>query len=1338
MFLTKLSTSLLFLMLGCSVFWSNAQEYNFNHLGLEEGLSQNSALVLHQDHLQRVWVGTREGLNCYDGESVRVYQPKANDSLSLLDYRVKAIAQIEHILWVMTDLGLTKLDLDTMKFERMPFDNPTTIAVYGKSLLIGTNKEGLYSFDTTRNEFKSIPEIAPKDDQIKKIEVYGDTVFIGTHSKGLIRYFPKENRADYFFENKVNNIVTIHLDQENKLWLGTELEGVYVLNTKMELSDQFNTTTPLALLSNDVRDIITDKDGKKWISTFRGINIIDNKIKTVQNVQPSVSNPRSLSHYSVFDLMLDKQGNLWAGTYFGGVNYTNVENQPFTYYPGEQDDQSQTNSYVIGNMVEDNKGGIWIATEDRGLNYLDTKTGKFKRYDKTPMLNYNIKSLLLTNDQKLYLGTHFRGLNSLDLKTGKTKKYFENANGEGPVPTRINEIIEYQGKLLLGTRSGLFTFDTESETFNDAFELAGKKITETVYGLYKDSNGRLWIGTVNRGLLCYDSRDNTLKRYIASTEQTNSLAANTIYKITEDGQSRIWIGTLGGGLSMYNEDTNDFSTYTKDKDNLPSDFILGIQHGEQGNLWISTSNGLSRLDTEEKKTHNYTRENGFPNMELNQGGLLLSTTGKLYIGGLKGLFSVNENALLKESKPFNLVFSKFAVNNKDVFAYDGSKIIDADISVAEKINLLPNQNSFSLEYASCNYSKSFNKYQYQLAGFDEDWIDAGNSTKINYTNLSSGSYKLKVRAVDVVYNTPISEKSVAIDIATPIYAEWYAYMSYALIIAGLIWLMIFAQRSFNRLRLERKEKESIMELNHYKLQFFTNVSHEIMTPLTLILGCLEIVKHSKKIPAALVDKLKIAHKNALSLKNLSLEFLDFRKMENGYIKLKVKEQNIVSFVKEVTFAFSDQAEKRKIDLGYDFPDTEINLLFDAFQMEKVFYNILSNAFKAVSDESGRIEVSIRELDQTIELFVKDNGPGIKDENKKYIFNRYYHIPNANNPKSGGNGIGLALSESVMKSHQGELSIAESNSDGTVFKITLKKGTSHFDTEELNLGVSENELAGNKNELTVFDVIKNDESILPGVEENETLPNILIVEDNLELLFLLKEILEVNSNVHLAKDGREGLKKAMEINPDLIILDVMIPEISGMDVCKKLKRNMNTSHIPIILLTAKSAMESKIEGLTSGADDYITKPFSTIYLKARIKNLFENRKRLHQKYGQPLKTEIKEIVQNETDLKFMTDLETILATHYVNENFNVDSFAQEVGMSRTLFFKKIKAITGHTPNEYIQIYKLRKAADMLSKGTDKNVSEIAYDVGFRSPQYFSKCFKDFFGVVPREFMKEQAS
>lgn len=1335
-------TLCLFCALTCGS--AKAQDISFKTIGLNEGLSEMSGLAIHQDHLNRMWFGTRNGLNCWDGVRMKQFYPVQGDTTSLMEHKVAKIIQQEKQLWLQTSNGLSRLDLETLTFRNYYLPGILNIGLFNDNLLAGT-KTGVLTYDDKNDSFSKNNDFFKENKQV--------TVVYQDNSKDLWLALESENQI-VRISNGRKEVIKIPISEpliipdllltsQNKLCIATRYHGVIVYDLVTKEFDFINkTSSPFYLKDLSVRSIKEDNEGKLWVGTFLGLAIFDLKNQSTSFIQASGKNEYSLTHNSIFCLYLSNDHYIWVGTYFGGINYGRISHEIFNKY--NREGTGLRPSYqVIGPIIEDEKKNIWIGTEGGGLDYYDRDKKTFKNYPNnnspTGLSQSNIKSLLLTRDKRLLIGTYQGGLNILDIYSNQITQYDDFSLEY--IPKHVNAIIPYEEDYLLATEKGVIRFNAKSQKFSPFFDPEhSKPETESVVScLLVDSKGIIWIGLEFKGLWSFDPVSKKLRKYVHDKHNNKSISYNSINYILEDHLFRMWIGTDGGGLCLYDRQNDTFTTFNKSKNKLPSDFVYGMAKSRFGNLWISTSKGLSRFDVENNLFFNYEDKAGFPLKELNYRSLLLTREGELFVGGIDGLISFMEEDILLMKENQKIIFSELEVNNHSVKARDGNGILSNDISIAESFSLKPSHSVFKIYFSSCNYNSILkNKYQYQLVGFDKDWVNAEYNSTATYTNLNPGKYIFKVRGTDVIYNPVTEEKTIDIFIQPPLTQTWYAYTFYILVIVSLIFLFNYyylaKKRLADQLNYEREEKKRINELNLYKLKFFTNISHEFMAPLTIILSSFENIFTKHKVPSHLKSPLTLAFRNVKRLKNLNRELLDFRKIDQGQLQLKIKEYDIVPYLTDIFEAFTEMAHEKNINYSFQKNTNHLLVFYDPIQLDKVFYNLISNAFYHTAENSGKVVLSLEEKNNVLEISVSDNGEVIPKEEVEGIFNRFLQEPSGMKNQYLGSGIGLALSQSIIHAHKGEISCKSEPNKANTFTVTLLKESSHIDPAMITKEEIANRFTFDK-EILSFKSIEFDEFHADGASVSPDAPLMLIVDDNPEIRLVLQNLFAGFYRIELATDGLQGLEKAIAFVPDIIISEVKLPKLSGFEMCNKLKRNINTSHVLVLFLTSCDTEEDRIAGFKHGADSYCAKPFSSDMLRAIVENLFNNRRILQERFSKDVDVSTKNITQNSIDREFLIKIQSIIEENIVTPDFSVDEFAQEMGLSRTLFYHKVKSITGQTPNNFIQTIRLKKAADILLSDPTKNISEVAYQTGFNSSRYFSMCFKNHFGVKPSKYVQD---
>lgn len=1324
-----------------SIYGTDLRSISFDNLSIEDGLSQISVLSIHQDHLNRMWFGTRDGLNCWDGVTIKQYFPAYVSKGADAGCRIKHIVQKGNYLWICSNSGrLSSFDMLTCKFKTYRLKNIRTLSKYKNRLLVASHNN-IWEYNPAKDNFHlKDPFIkGPKSFSVMYLDRYktlwiSDILgkqIIGIDEDGKIEKVKLPKRTKSF-------ILDLLVDSQNRLWIATQSHGVFVYNIKSKTFNVIDTkTSPYKLRSNFVRKIVEDKAGRVWLGTFNGLTVIDSKKNKCTHIGSWKRPPNGISHNSVHSLYISKDDNIWVGTYFGGVSYGRITNKVFTKY--NQSNEAFRRSYpVIGPMLEDWEGNLWIGTEGQGIDYYDRRKDVFVKYpwlDKKGLPSRpNVKSLCLSPDGNLLIGTLTKGMSILNTNTQKFKHNIA-SDLKG-----IFAIIPFEDQYLLGTKKGVFIYNPINKSIEPLIkskQVNKQKPWFSVKELFIDSQGILWLGTLKNGMASYDIRRKTLKMYPQDSLHVQGMV-NCIF---EDHLFRLWIGTNGNGLSLFDRETGSFTHYKKNQNGLLSNIIYGIKESRYGNIWVATSKGLSRFDIEQNLFYNYQCGSGLPLKELNYKALLQTRDGEMFIGGIHGLVSFNEGDLLLRKHQYKLIFSRLEVNNVEVKPNDNTRILSCDISRTSSITLSPNHTSFKLTYSACNYSKHLKiKYQYKLEGLDKKWVNAGYNTTVKYTSLRPGKYVFKVRGADMVNNPITRPKSIELIIKPPIFGTWYAYVVYAFLFLALILVInnfyLDKVRLVYQLRNEQEEKERLNELNRYKLRFFTDISHEFMTPLTIILSTIEYSLAKNKPVGETKRVFQQISRNAKRLKNLNRELLDFRKIEQGYLRLSVRENDIVAYLNEIFEAFKQIAVAKKANYLFEYTDDRISVWYDQEQLDKVFYNLLSNAFKYVSSPGGLVKIKLINNANNITVKVSNSGKVIPVKQINKIFNRFFQFePQEDEGNYYGSGIGLALSQSIVKEHKGIITCESNPVEGTTFSVTLKKGYAHFNKESIFGGKEKRKFSVDEDLIMAETINVELENELSAYPISNKAPVILVVNENAEISSILQKMFAGKYRVQLAKDGKEGVEKIIKLRPDIIIAETKISQISGFELCKIVKRNSETNHIPLVLVTSLNNEQEQVRGFKCGADACITKPFNSDTIVARIDNLYNSRKMGPAVNENSLLNQLKQNIKNNADRIFIEKALKAIQKNISNPDYSVSDFAAELGISRTLFYQKTKSITGDTPKEFIQSIRLTKAGQLLMSDPLRNVSEVGYSVGFSSPQYFSKCFKQHFGVIPSKYGKK---
>ena len=1319
---------------------AEATNHYFKHLGVSDGLSQVCIPSIFQDELGAVWLGTTEGLNRYNGKDVKVFQPSESNH-GLTNNEINELCGDKNgRMYIRSGNDLIKLDIYTEQFTCL-----RQKGVYGlfckKDTLWVSCADGIYYYTGQGTELTFFARVQ-KGFVGRALYVDRETVWVVTR-----KYLVAISREDPLRQeilltlDKGNCILG---DSSGNIWVGA-WNGLYRVSPDRETTAYVSHSGMGELSDNQVRCVLEDDFKHIWVGTFKGIDCYDPITDTWSHYTRYGSSSNSLSHTSILSLHKDMQGNIWVGTYYGGVNVFNPDKNNHSFYCAEPLREDCLSFPVVGKMTEDSAGNVWICTEGGGLNCYHGDTGVFSRYmyqkgDQSTLGSNNVKSVFYRKENnRLYAGTHLGGLFVLDLKSNKGHTLHHVTGDPASLPHEIvNDIQEYKDGIAMLTQGGPVFFDPVTEKFSPLTDDPSvQKLISREYAFETfliDSRHRMWLAVGGGGIVCVNLSSSKVTQYMADSEKdTLTVGRYKTVHIFEDNKGDIYFSTIGAGIFKYQEKQDTFKSYGTTNGVLPSNYCYYICESARDNcLLVLHGKGLSIFDREKEvteETYHLFRQT------YNLGSALYrSKNGIIYISGTNGLAMFQERSFYESQVKSFLNFDKLFIFNDEIAPGDESGILTEILAKTSDIFLSYQQNNVTVEFATFNYNSDRNRlFEYYLDGFDKVWTQTSGTT-VTYTNLPPGDYTLKVRSME---NKESLKDAICLNIhvSAPFYATIWAYLFYALCLTALMVAFVrFKTRQAalrSSLEFERKEKERIEELNQVKLRFFT---HEFRTPLTLILGQIEVLMQMD-LGTTVYNRIQRIYKNAWHMRNLISELLDFRKQEQGYLKLRVEEQNLVTFTRQIYMCFYEYAQKKEITYRFDSVEETISVWFDPIQLQKVIFNLLSNAFKYTSNK-GNITVEVRKVASQAVVSVCDTGIGIPVEHISKIFDRFYQTDNASSSSSFtlGTGIGLALAKGIMNMHHGKIEVESTVGEGTKFILSLPLGNRHFSDEEMAVTEGRESLIIPEASVSSYGQLMAEEIKEPESQKNideEDKPTILLVDDNTELLSMLEDIFLPMYNVYTACNGREGLEMAQQIQPDLIVSDVIMPEMSGKDLCYKIKTNVELSHISVVLLTAQTSVEYVVEGLMFGADDYITKPFNIKVLVARCNNLIKNKKRLIAHYAGKVITEspVAEAI-NEKDKELLTKCVNIVRENFENPDFDVTALASELCMGRSKLYMQFKQMTGLTPNEFILKVKLDEAMSLLTEHPELNITEISVRLGFSSPRYFSKSFKAFFGIAPQ--------
>lgn len=1317
---------ILFLLLFLSGFsFLHARDVNFRSLTVDNGLSQISVMSIFVDENGFIWLGTRDGLNYYDGNEMVVYKPERNHTSNSIGTNIIQITgNKKGDIFVLCTEGITRYNYITETFSTLRVDKDIE-SIYYKDGLFAAYRNSILYYDMDKEEFSPFYSIPNINLTITSFLISGDEVWIGTSEAGV--FLLKDNELSHVITT--GRITSIYMDSDKYIWVGTWQHGCYSITESRITHFMYDMNNPNTIASNFVRVFTEDHNGDIWIGTFNGLSLFNKKNKqfTTYNSKEEIG---GLTDLSIWSLATDHQGTVWVGTYYGGVNYFNPQHEIFTLIRSSSREMDGLSYPIVGKIVEDSQQNLWICTEGGGLNYYDRKTGAFKWYSfskKTANLSQdNVKAFYYDEDMQIvWVGLHLGGLNKIDLKSGHVTHYQSDPDDPSTIPSNVVlDILPYREDLIIATNNGVALFSPSTGKSRKLFTNLKPDEMKYVRDMLYDRKGRLWLAVMNEGVYSYDFETDNLIKFNYILDQDSSLNSNKVYSIYLDSQDRIWIATARG-INLLRPEENSITSYDSTY-GLIHEWVYDVRELAPDTMLLLTNQGVAKFDVVGERFYNFNIVNSFPVKSLNEGGIHVSSDGMVYLGTVEGLLMFNKRELGFKSSPYTIQFTKLWVNGDKVEINDEKEILRQALSHTSFLKLKSKFHTFTVEYALSNFvPENKNKVMYRLDGFSSSWMDTDDQRRITFTNLNPGKYTLHIQAVDSDEEI-ISSRSIDIQILPHWAKSPLAYFVYFLLVVFIAYSIITSNNKRIRLReslkYEQERLKDAEDQNNAKLQFYTNASHELRTPLTLVMGELDMLLQSPMPTPKVKEKLGTVFNNAKILSELLNELLDFRKQEQGYMKLHVKRHNFTHFIQEVFLLFKGYADDREISFDFIVGGESIEVWYDSKLMLKVVNNLLSNAFK-FTRKGGSVTIELQEGDEEVILSVQDSGRGISLENQKKIFDPFYQV-NSSYPVEGS-GIGLTITKKIIASHHGALSVESDVNQGSKFVVKLPLGNSHFDEAQIDNDVTQSLSIGDWEEKVPVPRIDNGKHY-----------KMLVIEDNMSLLEMLRELFSPYYHVNTALNGEEAWKKIEKDMPDIIISDVLMPVMSGTELCKRVKETIATCHIPVILLTAQADITHTIEGLRIGADDYVSKPFEPALLVSKANSLINNRSLLQEKFSKEPQISPLMLATSSIDKEIMNKVTDILEKNISNPDFSIDALATEMGMSRTILFSKIKAITAQTPNELISTVRLKRAAFLLRNNPEMNITEISESVGFNSLRYFSKCFKEKYDQTPSVFRKKK--
>lgn len=1347
-------------------FAQNSQ-YQFSRLSISNGLSHNRVTCIFKDSKGFMWFGTASGLNRYDGYTFKVFKHDVNNKNSINDDFVTNICEgPDKKIWITTPAGYSFYDPETEQFN-----NDVWSVLYAFKLpeypyvsKILNNRKGDFWFlcpDSGLYRYNKLKKTAtryyhhhssnPSLYSSFVTDIVQDTtgnIWLA-YNDGVVELFDVKRHAITYrtdiFKKAANNKgrnYSITIDSEGDLWVFNPNmdSGVYYYSRRtgrFRYITKESAETPLT--SNNITNIIQADDGLMWISTDHGgINLLDKKSGKITYLLNREDDAKSLGQNTVA-LYKDNKGIMWARTLREGISYYHKNIIRFPLYRHFASDPASVRFEDVNKFVEDKNGNLWIGTNGGGLIYFNRKTGKFTQYKHDPgnpnsLSSDIIVSLCIDHDQQLWIGTYFGGLDHFD-----GRKFIHYKHND-KVPTSIaddrvwNILEDSSNRLWIGTfAAGLQIFDRDKKIFSPPFKQTDIR-SPYISTLFEDTKGNLWVGGYlgiakilknGRGVIHYNKKKN----------DPNSLISDDINSITQDSRGLMWIATRDG-LSILNLETNRFISLTK-KDGLPDNQVLNVLEDNRGAMWLSTSNGLGRIiltpgnGTYKFQFESFDETDGLQGREFTVNAALKTNKGELVFGGSHGFNIFDPLSIRPNIDEPKLIFTGFQLFNKSIAANEvvnGHVILSKAISATQEITLNHSENVFTIEFAALNFFNP-NKvtHQYMMEGFDKGWLTADNATrKATYTNLDGGDYTFKVRAIGQEGKWKPSYIKLKIKVLPPFWKSPIAYVMYVFSIIAVLYYIrkqgikkIKTRFEIERMRKEAQDKH---ELDIMKIDFFTNVSHEFRTPIALIMAPVEkLLKQADDNYSR--RKLQLIHENSKRLLNMINQLLDFSKMTVKKLQLDLREADIIKFIKEASDLFIDLADKKHISFSFKCDTDSGFAFFDQDKIERIIFNLLSNAFKFTPD-FGSVAVEAKLLESNsmemtlLQIKVIDSGVGIPGEKHNKIFERFFQNDMPASLINQGSGIGLSITKEFVDLMGGAISVESEHGKGSCFIVRLPLKISQ-----------KNKFTGIENTPEEVDAPKRDR---PSQEKRNKNITILIVEDNPDFRTYLKDDLRHLYTIAEAVNGKDGWQKALALHPDLIISDINMAEIDGINFCKKIRSDKRTEHIPFILITAFTGDEKQLIGLETGANDYLSKPFNFEILRFKVHNLLKNQQVVKETYRRQIEAKPGDLEIETPDTKFMRKLLTVIEENIPNASFSVELLSSQMNMSRTTLYNKVFNLSGKTPVEFIRSVRLKRAVQLLLT-KQFTIAETAYEVGFNDAKYFSKVFKEEFLMTPSEYL-----
>ncbi|MFB6340328.1 two-component regulator propeller domain-containing protein [Saccharicrinis sp. FJH62] len=1314
----------------------DAEKLTFKYVTNENGLSHNTVYDICQDDQGYMWFATEEGLNRYDGKNIKQYFSDKSEK-SLPDNSVPCVANLsKNKLYIGTARGLARYNKESDVFIPVKYKEKAVGKIIAmvtglpEELLICTEDNGAFIYNDSLNVYTKLDFL--------KERIFGMCVdqenTYWAFSRFTITRFNKNLQtlaAYHVSPNLINSAISyIKCDRSGNILLGTFENGLFIYNAKLNRFDKVEIGEPGAMYF--IRSIEEGNSADEyWIGTEKGLFVINIKNKSIDNYSqffdPSL---KTIDDNAVYKVYKNRQNVYFIGTYFGGVNIANRQDIGF-HAVLPRDSKGSLRGKALGKIIQVDDNELLIATEDAGLAIYNITRNSFthltsKKEDPGTLSTNNIHALSLDKGNICWVGHFNGGLSKLDISTGKVTRYIHHAEDPGSLSNNfVFALYPFSpDSLFVGTMNGIDILHKKENRFsrfrinelNDCF----------IYSIFNDPEGKIWILTYNNGIFILKPDNKGLMVHYQMGDGSG-LPDNSVISYLVDSNNRIWIGTRGGGLCRFNEEKQSFISYS-DSGLLNNDVIYGILEDNTNDFWISTNKGITKIDWRSNKSTHFNHQHGLAGNQFNYKSYFKDSRGRMYFGSISGLTWFDPDKIKIPDILPEVHFTDFKIFN-DVITPETSEVLNKDIDFTQDIDLKYNQNSVTFDFTSINYEEADVSFQYYLENFDSRWSPLSHATQANYTNLSPGEYIFRIRSAYEISKQPGPERSVLLVIAPPIWATWYAYIFYLLLIASVV--MYFYKNYTRRqkekvaLSIEKIEKQNLQLLHQHKMNFFTYISHEFKTPLSIIIASAEILM--KRDNADLTEREEThltIKRSATRLMTLINQLMDFRKIETDHTNLESQKGNLVDFFHQIINVYQPLIKKKSIDLKLQVNSKVNEVYFDFDKLEKIFTNLFTNAIK-YTPASGDIEFNLNADKNEFEFSVKDSGSGMTKSQTDKIFEVFYSDQVANTIVESS-GVGLALTAELVKFLKGEIHVDSEPDKGCKFTVKLPLSKSETETKVYKRKV-------NTDQLMDLIPIDGDNKIYTEFRDDKKY-TVVIAEDNLDLLRFLTSTFKVYYNIKSFSNGLTAWEYVGEKVPDLLITDLMMPGMDGIELCERIRADERYCHIPVVMLTAKNKLEDKLEGLEAGADMYIEKPFSMKELETVIKNMFRSRELMKQKLTEMAKIEGLNMPKVNADQAFIEKLFGIIHENMENPDLDIQFIVEKLNISRTGMHNRIKTIMNMSTTEFINMVKINKAKELI-RGTDLIFSEVAYKVGYNDVSYFSRIFKKLTGVTPGEYKKE---